>query len=558
MIVAIGRIEKAIRHLSVMFGDHHAFWTDFQQNKETYFATLKIEQEYSSTRRKMTEDDFDKIAIGKSSVCYSILDAMSYLSSHSINKGDILILLKEIHIAFQCKDDIDDFRIDLNEGQHTYSHALTLTELSDIKISQKEFSHDLIHRYFYVSGIAKKILLKSISHFGRAKDIARIYGLGELVDYLDAEIQKTNSQIHEVNLLIQKTKEKGFLPDRRIPYHDTKASGISNSCKLSIDFIAEKISENNTLSDFITSAGSGENWITAYVSFMLSDHEKAKNLYTSLFNSDLFIHADKDKGSFNKKITRDADSLSFLIGALCKTGRDISPDLLNSWIDHQSESGGWRTYLKERKLRNQLHLEEDISMAGWLSPHPCVSASTCYILSLNDEWNKIYENTVSYLLSQLCMDGSIDSYWWTSPIYSTSWFILAVKDRKSLKNYHEKAIVWLLKNQSPKGFWKDNFSKKASPFYTALALKALIASDIDQYNSAIEKGIAFLIQNQYSDGGWDSDRKLTIPSTDSLTQKSVSKWRRSSFGVNVLVDDHQRVFTTSTVLSALFDYTKLK
>ena len=51
--------------------------------------------------------------------------------------------------------------------------------------------------------------------------------------------------------------------------------------------------------------------------------------------------------------------------------------------------------------------------------------------------------------------------------------------------------------------------------------------------------------------------KLVIPSPDSLSQKSVRRWRNSSFGVNILVDDHQRIFTTSTVLSALFEYEKI-
>jgi geranylgeranyl pyrophosphate synthase len=50
--------------------------------------------------------------------------ALSHLSGNTNEKRDseLIKCLEHLHIAFQCKDDIDDFLFDLENEQHTYAH----------------------------------------------------------------------------------------------------------------------------------------------------------------------------------------------------------------------------------------------------------------------------------------------------------------------------------------------------------------------------------------------------------------------------------------------------
>ncbi len=54
------------------------------------------------------------------------------------------------------------------------------------------------------------------------------------------------------------------------------------------------------------------------------------------------------------------------------------------------------------------------------------------------------------------------------------------------------------------------------------------------------------------DGSWQSQRILRIPAPDVHEPNQVTKWRKSAFGVNTLTDDHNRIFTTATVINALY------
>ena len=307
----------------------------------------------------------------------------------------------------------------------------------------------------------------------------------------------------------------------------------------------------------MTSAGSGENWITSYVQFLLADHAQSAPVSDLLKKSELFCDLNENKGTYNENITRDGDSLAFLIGATIKMGEKVPDALADAWLSHQDAEGGWRTYIEESRLRKQLNLDTEASMSGWTSPHLCVSSSTCYFLSQNEAWEDIYLKTVHFLEKHLSEEGRLDSYWWTSAIYSTAWFIMAIHNQPEFRHLLVRATSWLKGIQSKEGYWVDGFSQEPNPFYTALALKALILADEKENDSAIHQAAQYLLHNQYTDGSWASNRKLAIPSPDSLSQESVHKWRNSSFGVNILVDDHQRVFTTSTVLSALFNYQKI-
>jgi squalene cyclase len=159
----------------------------------------------------------------------------------------------------------------------------------------------------------------------------------------------------------------------------------------------------------------------------------------------------------------------------------------------------------------------------------------------------VYEKTMAHL-EKLVAEGSLKSYWWTSDIYVYAFTVMTLarsgKDCSTL-------IGQFLAHQNEAGYWNN-----ANAFYTALGLKSLLSYKHEKHKVAIEKAVAWLIKNQTTDGSWLTDRILRIPATDVTNPETVTQWRQSSFGVNALSDDHNRVFTTSTVVNALVLYSK--
>jgi hypothetical protein len=133
---------------------------------------------------------------------------------------------------------------------------------------------------------------------------------------------------------------------------------------------------------------------------------------------------------------------------------------------------------------------------------------------------------------------------------------MALANITEQKTTCENACKWLLTQQQPDGSWLNPPSAKPNAFYSALALNSLLAFDKTLHKSAIKKGVNWLQNNQTTDGSWQTDRILQIPATDVEKPQSVKNWRNSSFGVNCITDDHNRVFTTSTVLNFLATYQK--
>jgi hypothetical protein len=356
-----------------------------------------------------------------------MVNAMSYLSKNINEKRDagITRCLEHIHIGFQCKDDIDDFIADLENNQHTYAHVLVIQHINGNSKNYTK-SNTYLHRYFYVSGLSEYLIQKSIKHFSEAKKIADNYQLFDLRNFINDEISTAKAQIGEINMLIDKTRVKARLSNKNKIVKENDQEALEESICYALNFLNTNLENNMTLSDFMTSAGIGKQWISNYCAFMLVGHELTNDIVQKLSTS---LRSNDQKGaSFNEKIVHDADSLTFQIGTSKKIFNEVNNDQINMLKKFQHKNGGWCTYIDETTLRN-------------------------------------YDN--------------------------------------------------------------------------------------DKYAHQVELGIKFLLNNQKTDGSWKSGRILTIPQTDIIDNEQIQKWRKSSFGVNIIVDDHKRIFTTVTVLKTL-------
>jgi hypothetical protein len=301
----------------------------------------------------------------------------------------------------------------------------------------------------------------------------------------------------------------------------------------------------------MTSAGAGKAWITSFVGYNLAEIDNKfsflKNTIQTIKNSPYeFL-------SYNHSIFQDGDSINFLLGFLSKMN-EPTQTIKEGWLKFINENGGWQTYTDAEALRERLDLPSDISVEAWLSPKLCVSAVACYILDVLQDATT-FNKTASFLIENRT-DNYWKSYWWTSPIYATSYAIMALSKKQYFNQICEESSEWLINLQAKNGFWLNPYNNSPNPFYTALALKALMSFDKKEYSDSINKGIRWLIDNQTTDGSWQSNRILQIPATDVEDVSSVKSWRNSSFGVNCVSDDYNRVFTTSMVVNCLATYKK--
>jgi hypothetical protein len=540
-LYALKDLEVSIRELSSLYpaGDS-TFWNTFDASKEQYFKTLMYEKGISKEKPDIDEALFLKLAVGKSVMCHNAVYSLQELARNNDYEKHLIKCINEIHIAFQYLDDIDDFKKDIQEEQWTYPQSQVRGFLIEKSIAVDNPTD--LYKYLFISGIAEQNIHKAMAHYGQAIHIAEGLNLQSLVKYINEQIKNTEFYLSEIHYLFEKTRVKSGKSNQTVS---------ENTVKQAIDTALEyvKINQNEDFSwsDFMTSAGAGKAWITGYIGMQLAEYFKedlsVKNAVKAITqNPEKFL-------SYNHSIFQDGDSTSFIIGLLSCYGIENS-SLYHKWETFLTSGGGWLTYNQEEPLRKRLDLAEDIPVTAWFHPQNCVTAAAAYILvAKNDPKLK---NTLDFLKKAVNKNGYWDSYWWTSPVYATAYAVLATLKRDTA--LAGKGAAFLATSQHNDGNWINPFTDKPNAFYTALALKALLVYDAKHYSSAIEKGINWLLKNQTTDGSWQTDRILQIPATNVPNPTTVRHWRSSSFGVNCVTDDHNRVFSTATVLNCLCTY----
>ena len=541
--------ESCIKELSFLFERNDKFWCQFDCAKATYTKTVKYEKTEWANLDDITEGDFEALAENKSaSLFYSLIDALNSLQrKQHPNSQKIRELFKHLHIAFQYQDDIDDFKKDIANHQRTYAYFLVAQKINEKGWIELQ-SPDMKNKYLFTSGIAAKLLTKANEEYQKCKTIAEELNLKDLSIYVDTLIDGCQNQILEIDLLIEKTKVKS---QKSSIYKSTDNADVNTIIKNAVSYLEKNIGSDQLWSDFMTTAGTSKYWVSYYAAYQLAEAgielPILNDLLRRIINNEL-------KGSYNKTIPEDGDTLNFICGfAMLKNQKT---NLIGNWVEHNSNTGGWVTYLHEKSLRSRLKLNDDITLNGWLTPKVCVSAVACTMLRHSNELTNQRMATEQFLLKHQNTDGSWDAYWWTSPIYSTSWALNALSNDHNYEEVCEKAYEWIANRQNSDGSWSDSFTNEGSAFYTALAVKGLSFSRSENFEPPINKGVKWLMQNQTTDGSWKVNPVLAIPATDVESNNEVKKWRKSSFGVNVVVEDHNRVFTTATVVNALSQATK--
>ncbi len=535
--------EKAMRGLAGLYPDDSPFWEKFSSLKMRYFSSLISEKKGSLKKIKMTPELFQEIAIGKSAMSLAAVDSLACLAGSASMRDELIDCISQLHIGLQYMDDIDDFKVDFKEGQWTYPMYLTQEYLKENGLIVQDPT--LLHKYLYVSGIAQKNMRLAVAHFEKSADLATSAGLPLFVNFLEKQVSKCQFHLQEIENLFLKTQiksEKSF----ELVEQNSLASAIQSA----LTYIEKNINDSFEWTDFLTSAGQSNTWTSSYVGMMIAEINSLHPILKLVLKRGDSLSSN----AFNDSSIPDGDTVSFILGFQQASGIDVDPNLITRWHEFMDEDGGWVTYRDQKALRLKLELPEETSLKGWTSSHACVTAAAAYVLAKIPSLRLDYEISCLYLATLLENKNRWTSYWWTSDIYATAFAMQALSHHPDFKSICEAPALWLIGEQHSSGCWPNPMTNESNAFYTALAIKSLIAYDAMSFQDSISKGVKWLLAHQTEDGSWQTNRILRIPATDVTDPSTITHWRKSSFGVNCLVDDHNRVFTTSTVLNALHHY----
>lgn len=518
--------EYAVRGLQETIGREPKFWAIFDTLKYKLFENSNI----TNHELNCGEEELLTKLLNKSSLIGAYISAMQIIVHEDLEWDKIFDALNKFHKAFQLIDDYEDLIEDANSDQLNYYLYMG----KECILESETISNNI--KKLYLDGIIERGLNNALSSTKESlEDFSRLR-MRRSYNYSKVLYQQIGRILVEIKFLKQKAIIKSELSNRK-----SNNSTICLSISKSLNFIKNRRNKNNSWTDFMTLAGAGSNWITAFVISMLGDFpENREYLLESL------DWLEKKDGKYNNSVVADADSTNFLIKAKNVMKKDVLKTDIEKWVQFAHPSGGFSTY-RDNSITRVLHVDSNSNISGWTTEHYCVTAVACWIAK-SIKCDGIYEKALSYLRDGIRPDGSIPSYWWTEDLYATAFAVMC--------GLYGKPVEYIVKRQVSDGYWTN--MNKPSVFYTSLCVKALESIPDADFNirSCIEKGVNWIIDQQNDDGSWDSEDILRIPAPDILDPRSVNKWKKSSFGVNIITEDYERVFTTALTYNTLLSFNK--
>lgn len=432
--------EEAIKKLQDLFGNNTHFWDAFQSLKRLSFLASKLRnKEFDGDDERLLTVLQDKSALVKLYVV-----SMKAIVQEQIDWDNILESLKHFHIAFQLLDDYEDLKEDVRSGQLNYYLAQEKNvDSENVEIQLKILmASDIVEQGLT---IARKNARLSSETFRRMKMVSSQQASNILIKEIDLILT-------DIHLMKVKAEAKASLSNVLIKEDNQLDLALSSSKS----FVYNHQEIDGSWKDFLTLAGSGHNWITAFVITMFAEFDDNRK---SLRKAMAWL---KDNGGkYNQNIFNDADSMNFYLAAKYMMGETIENAELQEWKSFQHPSGGFSTYVGEA-IKDVVHLSAKDSVEGWVTEQNCVSAVACWT-SCVIGCHEVFEKVFMFLDKKIDSDGHLSSYWWSEDYYATSFAIMC--------GFRGKTLEYLLSAQQPAGYW-TNFGNP-SVFYTAIALKAI-------------------------------------------------------------------------------------
>lgn len=186
-------------------------------------------------------------------------------------------------------------------------------------------------------------------------------------------------------------------------------------------------------------------------------------------------------------------------------------------VGMQSRNGGWAAFDKDNWNKALSHVPFADFVTPVDPPSPDVTNHAIEFLSKLGEFRESIERGVRYLKKAQEADGAWFGRWGVNYLYGTGLVLPALKaageDMRS--DYVRRAIDFLKRHQNEDGGWGETCATyddpglrgqgPSTPSQTAWALLGLIAAG-EAESEEVRKGIAFLLNTQQADGGWEEEQ----------------------------------------------------
>ncbi|HBH22662.1 MAG TPA: hypothetical protein DDY13_04485 [Cytophagales bacterium] len=548
--------EESIKILTSLFGLKSKFWSYLNQRKAEYSLAIKQDKDLIlNTSLKAFEKQADcKSAFGK--VAIDALRILGYL-----NEDDHELLTKShkyYYAAFQILDDIDDFKEDLKIEQYNIAVSLLRKEMVTRGMSPENHPPYEQSKLIYLMGIAEKLLDQAIEYLHKSEQLIPDNGF----ENWRTEINKFHNLVISRKLNIQ-----GFIKKTQISLKLSKEImenniSLENQVNKGLKFIFANQNEYGSWNEYFNDAGMSDTWATGFILSYLHEFDTKNGLIRSNIQKgcNFLLNTKEDLlWGYNQSWIEDTDSSTFALLAL--SNHELFPiKSFHSWLSLQKSSGGFSTYFDEKALASSINKEIDYNVDGWIKDHVCVSAAALYLLSILKSDQSIDKQRlalINFIKKAQLSSGLWESYWWTSPIYSTTYIIKAATrlDDKALKNAVEKSLNGLFELQNSNGSFGDQFTEE-SPFYTGLVVEACCSSIsyFEAFKNEIEIAVDWLRNNQTTDGTWKGTPALRMPSPEITTPEDISTWIEETKGLNIRVNEINRLFSTVVCTTSISKY----
>lgn len=551
--------EECIKILATIYPLESNFWKIWNRRRGEYLTAYHVDK---VSHKVDSYYDFEELADFKSAFGKISIDCMYLLSANKDEELYTALLQshKYYYCALQILDDINDIREDGEKNQFNIALYEVKRELKKREISIENSTEDEISKYLFIFGISEKLFDKGLSYLIEAQRcISNFKGLSEWNFEIDGLINLTLTKKLNVQAFLKMSKVQIGLSNTKVPTIDLKDSILKAT-----EFILNMQNTDGSFNEYFNEAGMSDVWATSFIASYLGQKNVGHGLshaYKNCMNkaTDFIINTSNNNlWGYNKEWIPDADSSTFAQIAIYQAKGKINANSLEAWLKYQIKDGSFSTYNNPDHILSSLNWKSNSdTVQGWLAPHDCVSASAFYFLMQVAFKSENSGSLRDYLKNTINNQNMWNAYWWSSPIYTTSFMIKSfqyVTDNE-LKHLIDKSAESILTSQNKNGSFGDNYCKD-SAFYTALVIDSFCDNShlYIQSQKQIGNAVNWLLSNQMSDGSWLSTHAMRIPAPNILDPAKIESWLVGTKGVNIRAKEFSRLFTTAVSLSALSKY----